>query len=601
MNNQQRQQVIEQIKTANHVLVTVSANPTVDELAASIGLTLAINKLDKHATTVFSGIVPSTIEFLQPEKTIETTTDSLRDFIIALDKSKADKLRYKVEDDVVRIFITPYRTTITGKDLEFSQGDFNVDLVIALGVTKRQDLDKAITAHGRILHDATIVALTKRETTSDLGSINWQDEQASSLCEMLSGVITDIDPKVIDGQMATALLTGIIAETDRFKNEKTTPMALSLSSRLMSAGANQQLIAEKLEEPEPAPELHREEVPEKTQEQRDNGELEIDHSDLEVDKIHIDDNGNLNLADKEFDELPQNEELPPPIDPDNSETEEEKTEVTQEYIYTEPASQVDEPDPGEGYDVAQSLYDDLAKTEDTDVESEPTLKQPDSSATPMMQHEKVIAPPVRPGDLPKSDKPFDPQEAMRESGMLPAEPVVSQPPITPQVAEQSTPLETVEPKPEPEPVPAPIEPVVSVPQAAIQPDIPIVEAAQVTPDFSDSSSKGGDSLEDLEKSVGSPHIVASQTPQVPEEPSKLPPELDVARNSVIDAISSQPPVFPEPSQAIGSQPINLDPPTVDSSSSSQDPNAPPPVPPPMTPQFYDEDGNNSNPFNKPAH
>ena len=41
------------------------------------------------------------------EKTIEKNTDSLRDFIIALDKSKADKLRYKVEDKFVKIFITP--------------------------------------------------------------------------------------------------------------------------------------------------------------------------------------------------------------------------------------------------------------------------------------------------------------------------------------------------------------------------------------------------------------------------------------------------------------------------------------------------------------
>src|ERR1035441_6390335 len=120
-----KQQVIDRLKQATNVLVTVSSNPSVDQLAACIGLTLVLNKNGKHATAVFSGQVPSTIEFLQPEKTIEKNTDSLRDFIIALDKSKADKLRYKVEDRVVKIFITPYRTTLGEKDLEFSQGDFN--------------------------------------------------------------------------------------------------------------------------------------------------------------------------------------------------------------------------------------------------------------------------------------------------------------------------------------------------------------------------------------------------------------------------------------------------------------------------------------------
>ena len=125
MDNQ-KQQVVERLQQANNILVTVSNNPSVDQLAACIGLTIALNKMGKHATAVFSGIVPSTIEFLQPERTLEKNTDSLRDFIIALDKSKADKLRYKVEDRMVKIFITPYRTSISDKDLDFSQGDFMV-------------------------------------------------------------------------------------------------------------------------------------------------------------------------------------------------------------------------------------------------------------------------------------------------------------------------------------------------------------------------------------------------------------------------------------------------------------------------------------------
>src|SRR5262245_66315276 len=129
----QKQAVVDRIKQASNILVTVSNNPSVDQLASCIGLTIGLNKLGRHATAVFSGTVPSTIEFLQPEKTLEKNTDSLRDFIIALDKSKADKLRYKVEDKVVKIFITPYKTSINEKDLNFSQGDFNVDVVVALG------------------------------------------------------------------------------------------------------------------------------------------------------------------------------------------------------------------------------------------------------------------------------------------------------------------------------------------------------------------------------------------------------------------------------------------------------------------------------------
>lgn len=245
----QKTQVVERLKQANNILVTVSNNPSVDQLAACIGLTLALNKMGKHATAVFSGSIPSTIEFLQPEKTLEKNTNSLQDFIIALDKSKADKLRYKVEDRVVKIFITPYRTSISDKDLEFSQGDFNVDVVVALGVHQQSDLDQAITSHGRILHDATVMSINV-SVGPELGSINWVAPNVSSLSEQGVELINALDQKLIDGQIATAFLTGIVAETERFSNQKTTPQTMSLSAELMSQGANQQLVATQLEVPE---------------------------------------------------------------------------------------------------------------------------------------------------------------------------------------------------------------------------------------------------------------------------------------------------------------------------------------------------------------
>jgi len=254
MDAQAKQQTVDRVKQASNVLVTVSNNPSVDQLTACIGLTLLLNKMQKHGTAVFSGKVPSTIEFLQPEKTLETNTDSLRDFIISLDKNKADKLRYKVEDNVVRIFITPYRTSLSEKDLIFSQGDFNVDLVIALGVHDRTQVDAAITAHGRILHDATVIGLAAGQgKVPDLGQINWQDPAASSLCEMLVSISEAFAPGLIDNQIATAFLTGIVAETQRFSNPRTSPKTMTMAAQLMAAGANQQLIVSKLEPPAPPP------------------------------------------------------------------------------------------------------------------------------------------------------------------------------------------------------------------------------------------------------------------------------------------------------------------------------------------------------------
>lgn len=249
MDNAQKQ-VAEALKGASNILVTVSTDPSVDGLSAALGLTLLLDKLDKRATAIFSGAIPPAINFLEPAKTFESTADSLRDFIIALNKEKADHLRYKVDGDVVKIFITPYKTTLTEGDLEFSQGDYNVELVVALGVTSQDNLDKALDAHGKILHDAKVVTITAGETASSLGGVDWNDKESSSLSEMvvtLSGLIGD-GGKLLDEQIATALLTGIVSATDRFSNDHTSSRVMTMAAQLMAAGANQQLIAAKLEE-----------------------------------------------------------------------------------------------------------------------------------------------------------------------------------------------------------------------------------------------------------------------------------------------------------------------------------------------------------------
>ncbi len=309
-----KQQIAERVKQANNFLVTVNANPTVDQLAACIGLTLLLNKMSKHATAVFSGKVPNVIEFLEPEKTIQRNTDALRDFIISLDKNKADKLRYKVEDDVVKIFITPYRTSISEKDLVFSEGDFNVEVVMALGITERTQIDAAITAHGRILHDATVISLnTAGGKPPNVGQINWSDPAASSLSEMLVSISEAFGTGLIDAQIATAFLTGIVAETGRFSNKKTSPKVMTMSAQLMAAGANQQLIVSELEPPPPPPPPAAPvpkippAAPKPPAPTKPEGIMDVSHEEEKPDgapveigttEIHIDEQGNLRTADQ---------------------------------------------------------------------------------------------------------------------------------------------------------------------------------------------------------------------------------------------------------------------------------------------------------------
>ena len=239
-------EVAKKISESQNVLVALSSDPSVDEMATAIGLSLFLDKLGKRATAIYSGSTPNALEFLKPEETFEPSVDTLQDFVIALNKEKADHLRYKLDGDFVKIFITPYKTRIGKNDLEFSYGDFNVDLVLALNVANGVDLDTALREHGRIMHDATVVNITTGDP-GKFGETEWSDKTASSVSEMIARLLYGVGSKVeIEGPEATAFLTGIISATNRFSNDKTTPETMQIASRLMESGADQQVISKNI-------------------------------------------------------------------------------------------------------------------------------------------------------------------------------------------------------------------------------------------------------------------------------------------------------------------------------------------------------------------
>lgn len=517
----QQQQLVDRIKQAQNVLITVSSSPSVDQLAAAIGLTLVVNKLDKHGTAVFSGTIPSTIDFLKPEETLEKNTDSLRDFIIALDKSKADKLRYKVEDDVVRIFITPYRTSINEKDLEFSQGDFNVDVVICLGVTQQHDLDAAITAHGRILHDATVVSVST-EGQGELGSINWVDPQASSLCEMVASLADALDKKAIDSQIATALLTGIVATTERFRNDKTTPKTMSASAELMSAGANQQLIASELETPA---------APAEKAEEPEQGAAKDSKKAGEKAK----------QAEKE--EEPE-EKKPEPGTLEIDHEEDEEDEETPEEPKEENQPQIDVDEDGTLRLPSEEELPSIGPVRGVDAEGRPT------ESDTVVKRERITEPPKIDGDLTANTEPeqLDPptEELSLPSPQAPPllkhdEPMLSAAPPSP-AAPQPAPADWQPPAAAPLP-PAPAAPTPSAPQAPQPLPTP---PAPLVPD-------SDDTLTEIEESVHSPHLEADDAPPAPDASAGI----DEARNAVEAALnSSNTPADPlEPIAALNAQPL----------------------------------------------
>jgi len=239
--------VVEKIKASENILIALSKNPNINEISAALGLAMILDTMRKHVTAIFSGQVPNVLQFLKPEETFEKTTNSLQDFIIALSKDKVDHISYKIEGDFVKVYVTPYKATIGQSDLSMSHGDYNVDLVICFNVISGDEIDPALSEYGRIMHDATAINLTV-DTPGRFAELEWQDSNVSSISEMIVGLADRLGLASFSEQVATALLTGIVASTDHFSNPRTSSNTMSIASKLMSFGANQQLISSQIME-----------------------------------------------------------------------------------------------------------------------------------------------------------------------------------------------------------------------------------------------------------------------------------------------------------------------------------------------------------------
>ena len=235
--------VAEKIANSRNILVAVSSDPSVDELSAAISLALFLDRLGKHAIAIFSGEVPEALQFLNPANVFESNADVLQDFVISLSKEKADHLRYKIDGDFVRVYVTPYRSHLSADDLEYSYGDYNVDLVLALNVNNGVDLDPALREYGKIMRDASVINITTGNP-GKFGEIEWTNRRASSISEMVANLfLSSTGETQLNAEEATTLLTGIVAATDRFARANTFATTMEIASRLLDFGADQQLVA----------------------------------------------------------------------------------------------------------------------------------------------------------------------------------------------------------------------------------------------------------------------------------------------------------------------------------------------------------------------
>ena len=242
-----KQQTSESIRQAESILVITGQNPTVDQVASVLALSAILKKFGKKVSTVISDDIPASAKFLQTSK-VERQLGGLRDFIMHVDlrSAEVDKIKYTIENSKLNVHVTPFSGSFKQQDVSYSYGDYQYDLIIVLGVASYSKIDRVYSQNERLLEDIPMVNIDFHRINEQYGAINLIEPNAAGLGELLVALSESLQTGLIDTEIATTILTGIMASTDRFTATHTTSKAMTVAAQMMAMGADQRKVVQGL-------------------------------------------------------------------------------------------------------------------------------------------------------------------------------------------------------------------------------------------------------------------------------------------------------------------------------------------------------------------
>lgn len=248
MANSIEQQVAELIKRSERILIMPSSPIDGDSLGSAVALYLTLKKLGKEVTVVCSDEIPEVFHFLPNTKVVGHKILASNDFIITLDikNTPIKDIKHSIENDKVNIIIVPEYGQVSEDNISFNKGNIQYDLIITVDCAELKQLRGMYESHTEMFTQIPVINIDHHISNVHYGKLNYVDIMASSTTELLLPLIQLLEKEentsLLDEDIATLLLTGIITDTGSFQNANTTPRAFTKASELVGYGARQQEI-----------------------------------------------------------------------------------------------------------------------------------------------------------------------------------------------------------------------------------------------------------------------------------------------------------------------------------------------------------------------
>jgi nanoRNase/pAp phosphatase (c-di-AMP/oligoRNAs hydrolase) len=238
------QQIFEQIRKSNKILIVLPQNFLADSLSGALGLRLFLNKLQKDVLVASTGQLPENLKFLPGADTLKNQINAGKSLVVTVDTAvkKLEEISYQTKGDKARIYLKAKGEEFTTQDLSFSTEKFPVDLIFVLGSASLEDLGRLYEDNTDLFFETPKINIDNQPDNEYFGQINLVDITVSSIAEILAETLQKYEEQLLDQDIATCLLLGIIFSTRSFQHVQTTPKAFLKASELVALGARQQEI-----------------------------------------------------------------------------------------------------------------------------------------------------------------------------------------------------------------------------------------------------------------------------------------------------------------------------------------------------------------------
>lgn len=251
------QQIFRQLEKAKNILLIFPNDQMVgtsaeraDAAASALGLFLFLQKMNQEVDVVGAKTTETkeSLSFLPGYSQIKNKLDNLRRFIVSLNisQAKVNQIKYAVDNDQLNFIISPLTGWFKPEDVTTRAGEFKYDLIVTLGLTDLESLGQIYDDNVEFFYKTTIINIDHHSANEEFGQINFTDLNAIATSEILFYLLKNYKPEIINEDIATCLLTGIIEQSRNFKTTNLTPRVLLTASELITHGARREEIVNRL-------------------------------------------------------------------------------------------------------------------------------------------------------------------------------------------------------------------------------------------------------------------------------------------------------------------------------------------------------------------